>query len=312
MAHYLVTGGAGFIGAHLVKLLRDSAHEIRILDDFSAGKRENIPEGVLLIEADIADGDAVRQAVVGVDGIFHLAADPSVPRCLSNYLRSHRTNMSGTIAVLDAAAKEGAERGCSIPVVYASSCAVYGDPENVPLKETSRTAPLSGYGADKLGSEIHAQAADGVLGVPTVGLRLFNVYGPGQDPGSPYSGVLSIFCGQVASGREVTIYGDGRQVRDFIYVGDAVTRFWEAMERARDISPRVINVCTGYGSSLLDVGEKIAAIRGRPFLRNHEAEREGDIKISVGDPALSNSLLGPFEATPLDIGLTRTLGIECA
>src|SRR5580658_5449763 len=216
MAHftYLVTGGAGFIGSHLCDALVADGHAVRVLDDLSTGKRANLPAGAELIEGDIADPAAVRQAVAGVDACFHLAAIASVARGVDDWLGTHRANLTGTITLFD----ELRRQPRPVPVVYASSAAIYGDCADLPIKESATKHPLSAYGADKYGCELHARVASHVHGVPTVGLRFFNVYGPRQDPRSPYSGVISIFCERLAAGRSVTVDGDGLQSRDFVYV----------------------------------------------------------------------------------------------
>ncbi|MGH7152360.1 MAG: NAD-dependent epimerase/dehydratase family protein, partial [Acetobacteraceae bacterium] len=186
MATWLVTGGAGFIGSHLCDALLRRGDAVRVLDDLSTGKRENLPAGAELMIGDIADPAAVERALAGVDGCFHLAAIASVARGIDDWLGTHCTNLTGTITVFDAVRRH------PVPVIYASSAAVYGDCPAQPLTERAPTAPLSAYGADKLGCELHARVARQVHGITTVGLRFFNVYGPRQDPDSPYSGVISI------------------------------------------------------------------------------------------------------------------------
>ena len=180
MAHYLVTGGCGFIGSHLVDALIAARHRVRILDDLSSGKRGNVPAAAEVTIGDVADPAAVRDAMSGIDGCFHLAAIASVARSNVDWLGTHRVNLAGAITVLDAA------RARRTPVVYASSAAVYGDNPNVPLTEDAVTRPLTAYGADKLGCELHGRVAWHVHRVPNTGVRLFNVYGPRQDPNSPY------------------------------------------------------------------------------------------------------------------------------
>lgn len=307
MAHYLVTGGCGFIGAHLVTALRDGGHQVSVLDNLSTGRRDAIPASVTLHQTEVSDGAAVKQAFDGIDGCFHLAGDPSVPRCIEDYLGSHLTNQTGTVAVLDAAAKEGAKRNTTIPVVYASSCAVYGMPKHAPLREDAPTLPVNGYGVDKLGGEGHARIAEKLFGVPNVGLRYFNVFGPGQNPDSPYSGVLSIFCRELSNGRSVTIHGDGSQVRDFIYVGDIVARTVSAMTLAAKGGCHVLNVCTGHKTTILEAAETIAALCGTAFKPHFTSPREGDVSISLGDPAACNAALGPLSTTPIKDGLRQTL-----
>ncbi len=249
MSTYLVTGGCGFIGSHLADSLLADGHAVRILDDLSTGKRANKPEAATLIEADVADPRAVVRAMEGVDGCFHLAAIASVERANRDWLGTHRVNLSGTITILEAA------RGGPIPVVYASSAAIYGDNPALPLAETAAPRPLSAYGADKLGCELHARVAGRVHGIPTTGLRFFNVYGPRQDPLSPYSGVISIFCERLRGGRGVTIFGDGGQTRDFVFVADVVRALRAALRRV-STEAGVFNVCTGRASSVRDLARR--------------------------------------------------------
>lgn len=203
MGTYLVTGGCGFIGSHLVDALLGGGHEVRVVDDLSTGKRENLPDGVELFLGDVADGALMRRAMMDVDGCFHLAAVASVQRGNEDWLGTHRVNLTGAVTVFDLA------RNCRpsgpVPVVYASSAAVYGDNPALPLAEDAATRPLSAYGADKLGCELHARVAWLVHRVPNVGFRFFNVYGPRQDPKSPYSGVIAIFAGKVAARQQITV-----------------------------------------------------------------------------------------------------------
>lgn len=180
MAHWLVTGGCGFIGSHLCDALAARGDAVTILDDMSTGKRENAPAEAEIVEGDVADAALVRRLMAKADGCFHLAAVASVQRCTEEWVTSHRTNLTGAITVFDAARQAGGR-----PVIYASSAAVYGDNPDVPLDEDARTRPLSAYGADKLGCELHGRVAFGVHGVPNTGFRFFNVFGPRQDPKSP-------------------------------------------------------------------------------------------------------------------------------
>ncbi len=299
MALYLVTGGAGFIGSHLVDALLTRGDTVRVLDDLSTGKRENLPPAADLIVGDVADADAVARAMQGADGCFHLAAIASVQLGNTDWLGTHRTNLTGAITVFDAARRASAR---AIPVVYASSAAVYGDSADLPLAETALTRPLSAYGADKLGCELHGRVASLVHGVPTRGLRFFNVYGPRQDPASPYSGVISIFFDRIGRGQGVTVFGDGGQTRDFIYVGDVVRALIAAMSK-ETAEAAVFNVCTGRSTSLLE----LAAAVGHVFRRQPEIafgpRRAGDIIASLGNPALAQSVLGFTADTPLDDGL---------
>lgn len=305
MAGYLVTGGCGFIGSHLVERLLDLGHDVRVLDDLSTGRRENVPPGVPLTVADVADAAAVRAAMAGMDGCFHLAAVASVERSREAWLDTHAANLAGTIAVFDAA-RAAARGGRPVPVIYASSAAVYGDNPAVPLSEEAATAPLSAYGADKLGCELHARVADGVHGVPVTGFRFFNVYGPRQDPKSPYSGVISIFAGRISRGEPITINGDGEQVRDFVYVRDLVRYLTAAMECPRPGAP-VFNICTGRPVTVNRLAEVLADLAGRRLERRYGPPRPGDIRVSVGDPRRLQAAYGMACATGLQDGLRETL-----
>jgi len=304
MARYLVTGGCGFIGSHLVERLLAAGHEAFVLDDLSTGKRDNLPTSVPVTVGTVADPAVVAAAMAGMDGCFHLAAVASVDRSREAWLETHQTNLSGTIAVFDAA-RHANPRG-PIPVVYASSAAVYGDNPNMPLREDAATRPLSAYGADKLGCELHARVADGVHGVPTTGFRFFNVYGPRQDPKSPYSGVISIFAGRIAKGQPITINGDGEQVRDFIYVKDLVRCLTAAMDAPRAGAP-VFNVCTGVPTTVNRLAEVLASLSGRALERTYGPARAGDIRLSIGDPSNLRAAFDVTCDTSLEDGLRDTL-----
>jgi UDP-glucose 4-epimerase len=300
---FLITGGAGFIGLHLAEALLARGDKVRILDDFSTGKRDNVPAGADLIVGDVADDQAVARAMTGADGCFHLAAIASVERGNQDWLGTNRANLVGTIAVLDAARR--ARQGAPAKVVYASSAATYGDNDALPLQESAETRPLSAYGADKLASELPARVATVVHGVPTAGCRFFNVYGPRQDPKSPYSGVISIFFDRTLLNGKVTVLGDGLQTRDFVYVGDVVRALLAAMDRDGGVHP-VFNVCTGRATSVLDLAHGIAKACGVEPVVEHGPARAGDIRASLGDPSRARTVLG-FEAiTTLDDGLAQT------
>ena len=301
--NYLVTGGCGFIGSHLVDGLTAAGHRVRVLDDLSTGRLANLPPGIEVIQGSVADACVVQAAMDGMDGCFHLAAIASVVRCEQDWAGAHATNLGGAIAVLQAAR---AERR---PVVYASSAAVYGDAAPVPARETSPTAPISAYGADKLGCEHHAAVGTASFGIPAVGLRLFNVYGPRQDGTSPYSGVISAFCARLSRGAPITVWGDGQQTRDFVYVGDVVSAMLAGMARLEHgpALPRVLNVCTGRAVSVLDLARTVAALCGvRPVIE-HRPARTGDIAASCGDPAQLQSALGIMAGTTLADGLRHTV-----
>ena len=299
MAHYLVTGGCGFIGSHLVDALLAAGPRVRILDDLSTGKRGNVPAAAEVVVGDVADLAAVRGAMTGVDGCFHLAAIASVARSNQDWLGTHRVNLTGAITVLDAA------RARRTPVVYASSAAVYGDNPDVPLGEDAVTRPLTAYGADKLGCELHGRVAWRVHGVPNTGVRLFNIYGPRQDPSSPYSGVISIFADRVRRGAAIEVHGDGGQTRDFVFVADAVAHLIAAMGKAGEAA--VYNVCTGQATSVSALADAIEAAAGKRVERRNVPARAGDIRASIGNPARARAALGVAARVPLADGLNTTL-----
>ena len=302
MASYLVTGGAGFIGSHLVEALIADGHCVRVLDDLSTGRRHNIPDKAEFIKADITDTDVVGRAFDGIDGCFHLAAIASVDRCNREWLRTHQVNLSGTINVLNAARCRQGE----VPVVYASTAAVYGNGSAVPVSEESSAVPISAYGADKRGCELRARAAGLTFGIRTVGLRFFNIYGPRQDPRSPYSGVIAIFLDRLRRGEPIEILGDGLQVRDFTYVGDAVAALKRAMPAANASAP-LFNVCTGNGITIRQLAKSIAGLCGTELVAYYAPARRGEIPISIGDPRHAAEMLGFSAGTSLAQGLASTL-----
>jgi UDP-glucose 4-epimerase len=300
---YLVTGGAGFIGSHLADALLAAGHQVRVLDDFSTGSAANLPHGVEVVTGDVADLATVSKAIEGCSGCFHLAAVASVQRATEDWAGTHRVNLGGTIAVLDAARAHG-----RIPVVYASSAAVYGDLAGAIATEFARCSPQTAYGADKLGSELHAAVAWRVHGVPTLGLRFFNVYGPRQDPTSPYSGVISIFAARLASGLPITRHGDGMQTRDFVHVSDVVAHILAAM-RTLTAKPgmNVLNVCTGRETSIVELADILGEVVGRAPIVRTVAPRAGDIGRSVGDPGRAWAVLGVAAGVELREGLRNLL-----
>lgn len=304
MLRYLVTGGAGFVGSHLVEDLLQRGHHVRVLDDLSTGSRRNVPTAAEFVEGDITDGDTVERAFAGIDGCFHLAATASVERCNREWVRSHQVNLTGTINVFDQARRAHAAR--PIPVVYASTAAVYGDCGVAGVGETYPVTPLSSYGADKAACEFHARIAGPIHGVPTAGVRFFNLYGPRQDPRSPYSGVISIFADRLLRGRPIEIFGDGEQVRDFTYVGDAVAALRRAMACASTEAP-VFNICTGIGTSVRELAEIIAGLCDTRLVVRQSAPRDGDIRVSIGDPSRAIAELDFRARTPLPNGLAMTL-----
>jgi UDP-glucose 4-epimerase len=306
MARFLVTGGAGFIGSHLVDALLQQGHAVRVLDDLSSGIREHLPRDIEFIEGDITNPQAVEQSFEEIDGCFHLAAIASVVRSNREWLRTHQVNLTGTINIFDQARRLRAQR--EIPVVYASTAALYGDCAVVPIPEHSPAVPLSAYAADKSACEIHARVAGEVHRIPTVGLRFFNLYGPRQDPRSPYSGVITLFADRLGRGEPVEIFGDGKQVRDFIYIGDAISALGRAVGAASTGAP-VFNVCTGTGTTIRALAETMADLYQTDLVVNYRPARCGDVRVSIGDPRRASEQLGFKAKKTLVEGLTRTLAL---
>ncbi len=302
MSTYVVTGGAGFIGSHLCDALIARGDSVRVLDDLSTGHRRNVPAAAELVVGDITNAALVAGVMADADGCFHLAAIASVEKGVTDWLGTHRTNITGTVTVFDAVRRHGSH----IPVVYASSAAVYGDAATVPIAETERCMPLSAYGADKLACELHARVASHVHNIPTVGLRFFNVYGPRQDPKSPYSGVISIFCERIAGGQPIAIFGDGQQTRDFVYVGDVVRALLAGMALQPADAP-VFNVCGGVSTSVEALARVIAELSGRNLNVEVRPARAGEIRHSLGVPDLANRVLRLNGRTSLRAGLHEVL-----
>lgn len=302
MAKYLVTGGCGFIGSHLVDALLRDGHKVVVLDNLSTGKKSNIPVNQCkLVIGDVLDDDLVSSLMKDVDGCFHLAAIASVEKSNTEWKHTHQINLTGSINVFNSA-KVTDERAYAVPVVYASSAAVYGDNIEMPLNESSLVRPLSAYGADKLGSEQHARVAHLVHGVPTTGLRFFNVYGPRQDPNSPYSGVISIFANRIINNEPVNIFGNGEQTRDFIYVLDVVEFLLIAMKKNNG-HHYVYNVCTGKQTSVKQVATTLISLCNSTSMIEYKTGRTGDIRTSIGNPNKAKVGLDYQAATKLSNGL---------
>ncbi|OUS11958.1 epimerase [Gammaproteobacteria bacterium 53_120_T64] len=300
MSTYLVTGGCGFIGSHLVRSLVSDGHRVRVLDDLSTGKKRNLPPHCELVVGDVTEMSLVRDCMVDADACFHLAAIASVQQGNEQWLRCHNVNQTGSINVFEVCREK------KKPVVYASSAAVYGDNAELPLRENTGLRPVTSYGADKLGSELHAQVASLIHEVPTTGLRFFNVYGPRQNPHSPYSGVISIFVDSVLEKQGLTIYGDGEQTRDFIYVADVVNFLRQAMKNIGRM-PRVFNVCRGSAVSINQLAKTIMSLSDTRVAINYQPSRKGDIRVSIGDPAAARQYLSVTAKTPLSKGLRLLL-----
>ncbi len=285
--HFLVTGGAGFVGSHLVDTLIAQGHRVSVLDNLSSGFRENVHRQAAFVEGDVRDDALVSRLIGEADACFHLAAVVSVQQCQQSWKESHDVNLSAFVGLLEAIAKR--KRGV-IPVTYASSAAVYGDTAVFPVRESLPFAPISIYGADKAGCELQAHAAARSAGVPSFGLRPFNIYGPRQVASSPYAGVISIFADRLKRGEGITIYGDGKQTRDFIHVSDVVQCFSIAMTKASAKAP-VSNIATGKETTILDVALLLARLLEREPEISFAPGRAGDIYRSVADTAHMRSLL---------------------
>lgn len=298
----IVTGGAGFIGSHLVDRLLAAGEQVVVLDNLSSGNRDNLPPQAKLVLGDVTDAALVAELARGADSVFHLAALVSVQECIKDWHLGHRVNLGATIGVLQAAAQA---RPGGIAVVYASSAAIYGDRSGSACHETSLPAPISPYGADKLGCEHQARAMAEIHALPSVGLRFFNVYGPRQDPRSPYAGVISKFCANRLADDPHTVFGDGQQSRDFIYVADIVEGLIRARTHAESKGgAAVFNLCTGVETTLIGLAAEIDTVSGRaPLPITHAEPRAGDIRMSLGDPAEAARRLGFTAGTDIQTGL---------
>ncbi|HYQ72006.1 MAG TPA: SDR family oxidoreductase [Gammaproteobacteria bacterium] len=297
----LVTGGAGFIGSHITERLLLEGYRVRILDNFSTGKQENIPESrqVEVIEGDVADFGTVQNAMQDVAIAFHEAAIASVPETVGNPLASEQVNYRGTLNVLEAARHAGTRR-----VMFACSAAVYGDLPELPKQENMPLKPLSPYAVDKLASEHACQMYWHLYGLETVSLRYFNVFGPRQDPSSPYSGVISIFADCLQHGRQPAIYGDGGQTRDFVYVSDVVEANMRAAT-APSAPGRAINVATGGTITINDLLRTICNIKDQPFAPRYLPGRQGDIRHSRADISTATEILGWQPEVGFEDGLRK-------
>lgn len=301
MATYLITGGAGFIGSHLAERLIARGDRLRVLDSLTTGRQTNLPAGTDLVQADIRDAAVVAKAMRGVDGVFHLAAVSSVHAYLDGWSAAAGVNAVGSLTVFEAAAR------AQVALVYASSAAVYGNPAELPLTETAPLRPISGYGADKLGNELHAAAMAEAKGLAAVGLRFFNVYGPRQSPDSAYSGVISIFLNRWRSGRPLTVFGDGSQTRDFIFVQDVARALVAAMDRAQGGGGGTFNICTGRATSILDLVAALAQVVQSPLDVDFAPPRSGEISASLGSPEAAAAALDFRAQTEFVAGLAETL-----
>jgi UDP-glucose 4-epimerase len=304
MTAYLVTGGAGFIGSHLVEALTRAGGRVRVLDDFSTGLRENLahvapaPE---VIDGDVADAAAVGRAVQGAEVVFHLAALASVQKSVEAPAETHRVCATGALTVLDAARRHGVRR-----VVYAASSSAYGLPQGDVQTEDEPLRPLSPYAAAKLAGELYCQAFTESFGLETVRLRFFNIFGPRQRADSPYSGVIALFAAALAAGRTPTVFGDGLQTRDFTYVTDVVQALTRAAE-APNVSGQVYNIGAGRNVSLLDLIVALNRLLGVNVVPRHDPPRVGDVRHSRADVSRARRDLGYEPRVAFEDGLAETL-----
>jgi nucleoside-diphosphate-sugar epimerase len=303
VASYLVTGGAGFIGSHLAEALVRRGHRVRVVDNLATGKRSNLDHvpGVEFIEGDLADIDVARRGVTGMDYVLHQAAIPSVPRSVSDPIRSHRANLDATLNVLVSARDAGVKR-----LVFASSSSEYGNTPTLPKHEDMPASPLSPYALQKSACVGYCQMFTRLYGFETVSIRYFNVFGPRQDPSSPYSGVISLFATALLTGRRPTIYGDGEQTRDFTYVANVVDGVLRAC-KAPKAAGEVINVATATRISLNELLRTMNRIVGTNVQAIYREPRSGDVRDSLADITKAKTLLGYAPTVSLEVGLERTL-----
>lgn len=304
MAIYLVTGGAGFIGSHLVGRLVRQGATVRVVDNLSTGRRENLADvwdKIEWIQGDVCDGVLMREAAEGVDCIFHQAALASVPRSLEAPLETHAACATGTLTVLESARRAGVRR-----VVYAASSSAYGNRPSSPKRESDLPEPISPYGSAKLAGEYYCQAFTASLGLETVALRYFNVFGPRQDPDSPYSAVIPIFITAMLRGRRPVIYGDGRQSRDFVYVENVVEANLLAAHSPAAVG-RVLNIGGGRATDLLTLLAALNRLLHMQVEPEFAPARPGDVRESLADITLAQTLLGYRPRVDFEEGLRRSI-----
>ncbi len=300
---YLVTGGAGFIGSNTVDDLVRRGHSVVVLDDLSAGKEENLAESrnkITLIKASITDIEAVRKAMHEAEYVLHLAARASVPRSVKDPIETNRINIDGTLNVLVAAKELKVKR-----VVFAASSSAYGETSALPKVETMQPQPISPYGVTKYVGELYAQTFGRCYGLENVALRYFNIFGPRQDPSSPYSGVLAKFCAAFLEDAPPVVFGDGEQTRDFTYVENAVQANLLACE-APNVTGKVFNIGCGGRVSLNEVLRELTKITGKTLEAKYDPPRDGDIRDSQADISLAKEFLGYDPQIGFEEGLART------
>jgi UDP-glucose 4-epimerase len=306
MSKVLVTGIAGFIGSSLARVLLAQGAQVRGLDNLTTGAIQNIEEILPRIDfrhADILDPHAISSACEGVDFVFHEAAIPSVPVSIQNPIGTNRTNLEGTLCVLEASRRAGVRR-----LLYAASSAVYGDSAHLPKAESMLPDPISPYAVQKAAGEYYLRSYSRIYGLETVSLRYFNVFGPRQDPSSPYSGVLAKFITQMLANEEPTIFGDGQASRDFTFIDNVVQANIKVCQApAKQVVGRVFNVATGRGVTLNDAYNEIGRILGYSGSVRYAAERAGDIRHSVADISAARTAFGYEVTTQFEAGLERTI-----
>jgi len=313
MANILVTGGAGFIGSHIVeKLLADGA-SVRVLDNFSSGRHENlifhdldeknhasVPGQLEIVEGDLRDADVISTCLHGIELVFHLAAFVSVSQSMSEPQDCFNVNVSGTVRLLEAARKAGVRK-----VVLSSSTAVYGNTDQFPTDEETPLHPLSPYALSKQVNELYARLYSQTFNLPVIALRYFNVYGPRQRPDSDYAAAIPIFVRRIVNNKTISIYGDGKQSRDFIFVKDVVRA--NLLAAKSKVAGEAFNICTGRETTLLDLLEELSEVSSQQPKVQFEAARPGDIYRSAGNPQKAYSVLGFKAETSLAEGLQQTV-----
>ncbi|MDX1437007.1 MAG: NAD-dependent epimerase/dehydratase family protein [Anaerolineales bacterium] len=303
MRRSLVTGGAGFIGSAIVEALVRRGDRVRVLDNFSTGKRSNLAaagDEIEIIDGDLRDPDAVRRALQDIEIVFHEAAFVSVPQSMVEPELCDEINVHGTVRILAAAQRAGVRR-----VILASSAAVYGDSDALPLNEREALNPLSPYAVSKRVNELYAKLYGQVFGLETVCLRYFNVYGPRQSPESDYAAAIPIFLRKMIARETPSIYGDGRQGRDFVFIQDVVGANLKAAESPA-AAGQVFNVCSGKEVQIIDLVTTINRVLGQDIQPLYEAPRSGDIYRSLGDPSQAEAVFNFTAATDLETGLAQT------
>lgn len=304
MTLYLITGGAGFIGSNLVAELVNQNEQVRVLDNFSTGRRDNLMpyrHRIEVIEGDVRSYHLVREAVDGVDFVLHQAALPSVPRSVRDPITTNEVNVLGTLNLLQAAREAGVKR-----LVNASSSSIYGDNPDLPKRESMPPRPLSPYAISKLAAEQYCQSFWRLYGFETVALRYFNVFGPRQDPTSQYSAVIPRFIAAIMAGQPLTVHGDGRQSRDFSFIANVVRANLLACT-APQAAGQVFNIACGQRFSLLDLVDKLAAIIGQPPQIQHGPARPGDVPHSLADIDQAKAILGYEPVVGFEAGLRQTV-----